>query len=96
MKESHLSLRLPAVLARALAKWAAARGIPKSQVAREAVVRYLSPPTGNAQEVVSLTARDLAQRWRGLPRLDPEEADALAADIATARKSLPPPAGSWE
>lgn len=96
MKEAHLTLRLPAALARALARWAAARGVPKSQVAREAVVRYLSPSSGIQPEAGGLTARELALRWSGLPRLLPEEADALAEDIAAARGSLPPPHGSWE
>ncbi len=96
MKESHLSLRLPAALARALAKWAAARGVPKSQVAREAVVRYLSPATGNTPQALSFTAHDLALQWSTLPRLLPEEADALSMDIAAARESLSAPGGSWD
>jgi len=95
MKDTHLTLRLPAALAKALAKWAAARGVPKSQVAREAVARYLSPAPAGPSEVGGLTARELAVRWSGLPRLLPEEADALAEDLAAARATLPPPR-EWE
>ena len=43
MKDSHLTLRIPADLARALRLWASAHGVPKSQVARDAVARYLAP-----------------------------------------------------
>jgi hypothetical protein len=96
MKDSHLTLRLPAGLARLLARWAAARGVPKSQVAREAVARYLSAPGGASPATQSLTARDLARRWATLPRLHPEEAAGLAADIASGREVLPPVAPPWE
>lgn len=98
MKESHLTLRLPAALARALAKWAAARGVPKSQVAREAVARYLAPSPATQSPDGGLTARELALRWNELPRLRPEEAEALAQDLAAARAQLPPLplSGAWE
>ena len=96
MKDTHLTLRLPIALARALAKWAAARGVPKSQVAREAVLRYLSPAPDHQAAAGGLTARELAFRWSGLPRLLPEEADALAEDLAAARSNLPLPRGPWE
>lgn len=95
MKDTHLTLRLPAALAKALAKWAAARGVPKSQVAREAVARYLSPAPAGPSEVGGLTAGELAVRWSGLPRLLPEEADTLAEDLAAARATLPHPR-EWE
>jgi hypothetical protein len=41
-----------------------------------------------------VTALELAERWRGLPRLTPEEMAAFAADIAAslgARPSAPLP-----
>jgi hypothetical protein len=97
MKDSHLTLRLPRDLARALARWARERGVPKSQVAREAVVRYLGPaePPG-APAGSTLTARELAARWALLPRLTPHEAAALGADIETSRRALPEARAAWE
>jgi hypothetical protein len=95
MKDSHLTLRLPAALARALARWATAHGVPKSQVAREAVARYLVGSGGETATPV-LSARDLARYWATLPRLLPEEADSFAADIAAGRDALPPVMTPWE
>ena len=72
MKNAHLTLRLPEALARALARAARALGVPKSQVAREAVARYLVPTTpGEGERVVR--ARDLARRWGALPHLTDAE-----------------------
>ena len=46
MKEDQLTLRLPRELARALAQQARERGVPKSQLVREALQAYLAgPPT---------------------------------------------------
>ena len=57
------------------------------------MARYLSPaPT----VVAAVTAGDLANRWPSLPRLTREEAEALDADIAAARRELPPLAVPWE
>jgi hypothetical protein len=95
MKDSHLTLRLPRDLARALSRWAREHGVPKSQVAREAVVLYLAP-TPSEPDARRLTARELAARWPNFPRLTPEEASALADDIAAARGGLPPVRASWE
>ena len=96
MKPSHLTLRLPADLARALARWARERGVTKSQLAREAVVRYLSPSGLAAEQPVSIvTAAELARRWAFLPRLTPEEAADLAADVLAARRSLPDVPAPW-
>ena len=91
MKDSHLTLRLPAELARALARWARQRGIPKSQVAREAVARYLVPAASPGPPTPRLTARALSVRWPLLPRLEPKEAAALQADMLAGRKALPAP-----
>lgn len=94
MKTSHLTLRLPRDLARALSRWAREHGVPKSQVAREAVAVYLAP-TPPAPGTPRVTARDLAARWPTLPRLTPEEASALADDLAAARGALPPVKTPW-
>ena len=96
MKDSHLTLRLPAELARALARWARARGVPKSQVAREAVARYLAPATPLEERHPRLTARELAARWSSFPHLTPEEAGDLAADISAAREAVPVPRTPWD
>ena len=97
MKDDHLTLRLSRDLARALARWARERGVPKSQLAREAVVRYLSP-AGPAAEAPSppVSAAELAARWTRLPRLTPQEAADLAADVAAARHALPAARPPWE
>jgi hypothetical protein len=94
MKNAYLSLRLPGDLARALARWARERGVPRSQVAREAVARYLAPAPPEPQR--SVTARELAARWPSLPRLTPDEAGALAEDIAAGRLALPAVRPPWE
>jgi len=68
------SFRLPTALARALSRAARARGVPKSQLVREALERYLaaeepakSPPA----------VRDRSAPYIGAVRLD---AGKLAAD----------------
>ncbi len=94
MKDSHLTLRLPAALARLLARSARARGVPKSPLAREAVGRYLSPVAAEPG-AAGLTAHDLALRWRSWPRLLPAEAEGLGRDIESARAELPPVPESW-
>jgi predicted DNA-binding protein len=97
MKESHLTLRLPADLAKALLRKARALGVPKSQMVREAVAVYLEPVAAAATaEVRRFSARDLAARWNALPRLTPDEAEALGADIAASRKTLPAARSAWE
>jgi predicted transcriptional regulator len=95
MKDAHLTLRLPAGLARLLARAAAARGVPKSQVARDAVARYLAA-AGSIETPPGLAARELARRWHSLPHLEPDEAAGLADAIETSRTALPPPAPAWE
>ena len=85
--KDYLTLRLPTELARALARWARARRVPKSAVVREAVARYLvpTPPEGAVRRV---TGRELAALLPSLPRLSPEEAEAFARDLASARSEL--------
>lgn len=96
MKDSHLTLRIPADLARLLARRARDHGLPKSQVAREAVVRYLAGGSSPAEATPRVTAQELAVRWARVPRLSPDEAKAMARDLAAARKALPAPRGAWE
>jgi Ribbon-helix-helix protein, copG family len=97
MKDDHLTLRLPRALARALARWARERGVPKSQLAREAVARYLSPVGASTDPPVrTVSAAQLAARWALLPRLTPEEASDFAADVQAASDSLPAVRAQWE
>ena len=96
VKDDHLTLRLPAELARALARWARVRRISKSEVARDAVERYLTGFTAPPEAVPRLTARALAARWPSLPRLAPEEAAELGTDIAAGRAELPAVRPPWE
>ena len=42
--DEQLTVRIPRDLARALARRAKARGVPKSQLVREAVARYVTEP----------------------------------------------------
>ena len=95
MKPEHLTLRLPRDLARALSRWARERGIPKSQVVREAVARYFMP---NTAESVStpVTGAAFAERWAALPRLTPAEAGEFAADLDAACRDLPGARSPWE
>ena len=103
MKDTHLTLRLPRELARALARWARARGVPRSQVVREAVSRYLgtgmaaaAPEPPPSPTPAGLTARGLAERWAALPRLTPDEAESLERDITSSRAAQPPLRTAWE
>jgi len=94
MKDSHLTLRIPAALAHTLARWARRHGVPKSQVVREAVTQYFAPvPTRGSS--ATLTALELAARWPDLPRLDRREAEAFGADIEAGRRALPEPKDPW-
>lgn len=95
MKDAHLTLRLPADLARALARWARRRRVPKSQLVREAVALYLAPSSASSERPPRVTARTFAERWAALPRLTPDEARDLEADIAAARSALPPVRTPW-
>ncbi len=95
MKAAALTLRLSVELARSLGRIARAQGIPKSQVVREAVARYLAP-SGSAVESSVLTASMLAARWKEIPRLTPEESSEFHDDITAARKKMRLPATAWE
>lgn len=94
MKEAHLTLRLPAELARALARRARDAGVAKSYVVREAVTAYLAGL--RTATPTTVTAAELAARWRALPHLTPAEASTLGDDLAAARAELPEPRTAWE
>lgn len=94
MKDSHVTLRLPAELARALLRRARETGVAKSHLVREAVTTYLRGRPAPVHPKV--TAAELAERWPTLPRLSPGEASAFADDVATARTTLPPPPAPWD
>lgn len=93
---AHLTLRLPVELARALARKARALGIPKSQMVREAVALYLVPEAREHRAERHLSAKELAARWRSIPRLSPDETDAFARDLEAGRDVLPPIRSPWE
>lgn len=94
MKDAHITLRLSADVARALGRRARDSGVAKSHLVREAVTFYLGArPTSVCP---SVTAAELAERWPTVPRLTPDEATALAADLAAARTALPAPSTAWE
>lgn len=97
MKDSHLTLRLPVALVRALVRRAREAGVARSHLVREAVTAYLAGPPASASAAPrhEVTAADLVGRWRTLPRLEPEEATSFARDLTDARASLPVPPG-WE
>jgi metal-responsive CopG/Arc/MetJ family transcriptional regulator len=48
--DGQITLRLPKELARALARKAKARGVPKSQLVREAVMKYVAEPEAESDE----------------------------------------------
>lgn len=93
MAKSHITLRLPAELARAVIQKAREAGVAKSHLVREAVASYLK---GRPLAVLPrVTAAELAERWPTLPRLTPDEASDLADDVTAARATLPPAPGPW-
>jgi hypothetical protein len=95
VKDAHLTLRLPADLGEALDARAAQDRTAKSQVVREAVVRYLAGDVPVRPDQHRVTARALAERWAHLPHLTPEDAAAFAEDLAEARDTLPLPESPW-
>lgn len=99
MRDMHLTLRLSRDLARAVARWARAHGVAKSQVVRDAVASYVgmaSSTAASAELGAAMTARVVAARWSALPHLSAEEAGGLAGGIAASRTSLPQVAPPWE
>ena len=96
MKDSHLTLRLPADLAAALDRRAGERDLARSQLVREAVTAYLAGAGAAASERPAPSGRELARRWGAVPRLTDDEATAFGADIAAARGALPAPEDGWK
>ena len=79
MKDDQLTLRVPGDLARALARRARERDVPKSQLVREALERYLAEP---AVEPATAVWERVAS-YAGSARLDQKASarDALAAQL---------------
>ena len=42
------------------------------------------------------TCEELADRWESIPKLPPDEAEAFARDIESARRNLPPLKAAWD
>jgi predicted DNA-binding protein len=80
MKEDQLTLRLPRDLARLLARRARERGLPKSQVVREAIQAYL---VEQPHELPSGAAWERVRHMVGSLELDQQaiERDELARQI---------------
>ncbi|MGK2963738.1 MAG: ribbon-helix-helix protein, CopG family [Gemmatimonadaceae bacterium] len=95
MKSEALTLRISADLAKNLRKLAKQKGLPTSQVVREAVAKYLSPRVEDSR-LRQVTARALAVSWKTLPRLTPEEAAELEREITEARDDFILPQSPWE
>lgn len=77
--DSQITLRLPRELDRALNKRAKARGVPKSQLVREAVARYIAEPEAMSEEEF----QRIAESFVGCLELDHEAmmADPIARQI---------------
>lgn len=84
-----------AELAKNLGRMARGRGVPKSQVVREAVARYLAPADAVAP-APRITASSLASRWKEVPRLTPDEASEFRKDVEAARSELPALRPEWK
>ena len=95
MKQAHLTLRLPAALARLLDRRARERDLPRSQVVREAVSEYLAPASAPSGAMASVSGRDLAQVWPSLPHLGEADARRVGGEIETARHKLLPVDEPW-
>jgi metal-responsive CopG/Arc/MetJ family transcriptional regulator len=57
MKDAQITLRIPKELARVLSRKAKARGVPKSQLVREAVQKYVAEPEQESDEAFWARAR---------------------------------------
>ena len=77
--ERQITLRVPAGLARGLARRARERGIPKSQVVREALRGYLE----GAAPATERAGKAIVARYRGAAPMDQAaiEADELARQL---------------
>jgi hypothetical protein len=95
MKDAHLTLRIPASLARTLDKIARVRGVSKSHLVADAIARHVTSATPPSEPARRVSGAEFSSLWPSLPRLAPGDANAFAEDIARARKELPPPADRW-
>lgn len=94
MDDAHLSLRLPAELARTLDRIADARGVGKSKLVREAVSLYLTGGTAR-DDAEPLLAAEFRRIWDALPHLSADEAAAFETDVRQARSALALPDDAW-
>ena len=94
MSNAHLSLRLPDYLATALDRAAAARGIGKSRIVREAVGQYLARDVARG-EAAPLLAGEFRTIWEALPHLNVDEAATFDRDGREARATLALPDDPW-
>jgi len=94
MTDTHLTLRITGDLAKALARMADARSIPKSRLVRDAIAHYLAAGTQRSGEP-PLLAGDLMQLWDALPHLAIDEATQFDTDLRQARAALAPPDDAW-
>ncbi len=95
MKDSHLTLRLPDDLARALERAAEERGVAKSMLVREAVSQYLAGAPATPSKRV-MTLDEFIKKWESRPKLTPEESEEYARNIEQARAELLPLRDPWE
>lgn len=79
--DDQITFRIPSDLARALARQARERGVPKSQLVREAVRSYLTASGGDREQAA---LRERLRAYRGVVRLDrmAVEADPTARQIS--------------
>ena len=84
-------------MSRALARRARERGVPRSQVVREAMAGYLAGESGARASASGrlVSASELAAKWRTIPRLTAAEADDFAEEIEAARRAVPAPPSPW-
>lgn len=77
---TQTSFRLPAELSRALARLARQRGVPKSQLVREALERYLASVDAPS---APMAVRERTATYIGAVRLDvaQDQRDVIAASI---------------
>lgn len=94
MDDAHLSLRLPADLARTLDRMAESRGVGKSRLVREAVSQYLTGRTA-PDDAAPLLAADFRKVWEELPHLSVDEAAAFETDVQQSRAALALPEDPW-
>lgn len=94
MKDSLLSVRIPADLSDAIDHRAAERGVGRSVMVREAVAAYLTTRPAPAPVAAMPLAAFLAALATA-PRLSADEAAAYEADLREARAALPPLEDPW-